>query len=443
MAFALTALLLSTSLAIAAYALVRRAVVNDRENQAVRQSYTNARAVRNGLRANEPDVPRVLEAIQVGAGGGSILRDNGQWYTTSVDLDRRVLPPELVEALSDGRAGRQTVDIKGRPFVVAGVPIRETDAIYFELMPLGDVEAMLDLLARSLLTAGMAATAIGGLAGALTSGAVLRPVRRMANVARRIVEGDLDERLEADGDPDLQPLVESFNEMLDDLRDRIQREARFASDVTHELRGPLATLSAAVDVVNRRRDQLPERAVEAVDALASQVESFNALVLDLLEISRFDAGAAQVERRSIDLPTFVRAVLDDEKSAAEVRVNARDAATTALEADPRRLHQILANLIQNARRYAGGETAVIVDVDVHTARISVEDSGPGVADEEKDAIFGRFARGAAAEVPGAPRGTGLGLALVAEHAALHGGRVWVEDRDGGGARFVVELPVAS
>jgi two-component system, OmpR family, sensor histidine kinase MtrB len=413
-------------------------MVDDRESQSMRQAFANARILRGGLRATEPDVPRILQTVQVPNDGGVMLRLRGQWFVSTVDLTKNVLPPDLVEVAGDRHAGRQTLRVRDTAFVATAVPIIELDAVYFEMTPIDDVEDTLELLSQSLIVAGIAATIAGGAIGALTSGAVLRPVRKMANVAREIVDGDLESRLDAEGDPDLEPLVSSFNEMLDDLRDRIQREARFASDVTHELRGPLATLSAAVDVVNRRREQLPETAVKAVDALARQVTAFNQLVLDLLEISRFDAGAAQLEARSLDLRAFTERVVTE--AGCSVPVSAEAGLDYTITADPRRLQQMLVNLLQNAERYAGGATEVAVTGDDGVVRVSVADAGPGVPVDERDVIFGRFSRGSLADRPDAPRGTGLGLALVSEHALLHHGRVWVEDAGAGGARFVIELP---
>ncbi|MGH9022374.1 MAG: HAMP domain-containing sensor histidine kinase, partial [Acidimicrobiia bacterium] len=304
---------------------------------------------------------------------------------------------------------------------------------------LEDIERTLRLLASSLLLAGAAAILAAGGVGAAVAGAVLRPLTRVADVARRIVRGDLDSRLVAEGDPDLEPLVGAFNEMLDDLRERIHREARFASDVTHELRGPVAALASAISVANRRRDQLPEQAVMAVDALAAQVEGFNRLVLDLLEISRFDAATAQLDLQPVDLARFVPDVLD-RLGCSAVPVRRAEGVSLEVMADERRLHQILANLVQNAQHYAGGVVLVEISATDGMARVAVEDAGPGVPLSEREVIFSRFSRGAAADLPDAPRGTGLGLALVAEHARLHGGRVWVQDRLGGGSRFVVELP---
>ena len=403
----------------------------------MRQTYTNARFIRNGLRDPEPNIPRLLTSLQASPQGGAMVRHRGQWFSSSVQLRREVLPGRLVEAVSEGHAARQTIDRGGDPALAAGVTLVEADALYFEVFPLTDLEETLGVLSRSLVIAGVIATLIGGAVGASVSGAVLRPVLSMARLSQEIVVGGGRRRLDADGDPDLEPLVQSFNQTLDALQERIRREARFASDVTHELRGPLAALSSAIDVVDRRRDQLPEQAVVAVDALASQVRAFNQLVLDLLEISRFDAGAAHIDLQPVDIAQSVRSMCADLAPEAVVSIEARD---SVVMVDPRRLRQVVANLLQNAAHYAGGVTDVFVTDRDGILRLAFGDRGPGVPEHERQTIFGRFARGEASEIPEAPRGSGLGLALVAEHVMLHGGRVWVEDRDDGGALFVVEIP---
>lgn len=438
LAVGVTSLVLSSSIALAAYFLVRSSLVNERKSVALRQAYTNARLLRSGLRAPNPDVARLLTGVQVDPRGDALLQMGDEWFTSSVNVDAGELPRSLRDGVMKGGAGRQLIRIDGVPFLVVGVHIRESDADYFELTSLADVEDSLSSLRSSLVIAAVVTTAIGVLIGIVVSGAVLRPVSRVAALAHRIAGGDLDSRLKFDRDSDLRPLAESFNEMLDELRARIQRETRFASDVTHELRGPLAALASAVQVVNRRRDELPETVVVAVDALEEQVTSFNQLVLDLLEIARFDAHAARLEHETVEVQPLLESVLHE----CEVRnVVVQVEPELTVPADRRRLHQVVRNLVENACRYAGGPTALIATRQAASVRIAVEDRGPGVPADERDAIFQRFARGARGEEPGAPRGTGLGLALVAEHVQLHGGTVWVEDGDDGGTRFVVELPV--
>jgi len=441
-AFGLTAVVLAVTLAGLAYGIVRRSLLDERESAALRQGYTNARLVRSGLRGADVDLPRLLSGLQVGSGGYSLVQYRERWFASSVDLQREAVPRRLLAVVEEGHAARQKVRIDGEPFLVIGVLIGEADATYFEFSRLTDVEGTLDVLASSLALAGAGGTVVAVAVGVSVSGALLRPLRRMAAVARRIVRGDLGSRLDAGGDSDLAPLVASFNEMLDNLRERIEQEARFASDVSHELRAPLTALAAAVDVVDRRRYELPDKVVMAMDVLAGQVHSFNRLVLDLLEISRFDAGAARLDRRALAPGDFLRDVLAG-MGHADVPVRTGDGTPEVISADPRRLQQVLVNLTENADRYAGGVSEIDVTGGDRSVFIAVCDRGPGIAPHEREAVFGRFARGAAAAGPRSPKGTGLGLALVAEHVRLHGGRVWVEDRPGGGSRFVVELPVGA
>lgn len=439
-AFGLTAVVLAVTLAGLAYGIVRRSLLDERESAAMRQGYTNARLVRSGLRDSNADLPRLLSGLQVGPGGYSLVQYRERWFASSVDLQREAVPRRLLATVEAGHAARQKVRIDGEPFLVMGVLIGEADAAYFEFSRLTDVSGTLDVLASSLAVAGAAAGVVAVGVGVSASGALLRPLRRMAAVAGRIVRGDLGSRLDAGGDSDLAPLVASFNEMLDNLRERIEQEARFASDVSHELRAPLTALAAAVGVVDRRRDELPDKVVMAIDVLGAQVQSFNRLVLDLLEISRFDAGAARLDRRSLAPGDFLRDVLQG-LGHAEVPVRTAEGTPAVISVDPRRLQQVVANLTENAERYAGGVSEIEVTGGDRSITIAVCDRGPGIAPHEREAVFGRFARGEAAAEPGSPKGTGLGLALVAEHVRLHGGRVWIEDRPGGGSRFVVELPV--
>jgi signal transduction histidine kinase len=266
----------------------------------------------------------------------------------------------------------------------------------------------------------------------------------VSQAAEAIAGGRLDTRLEAKDDPDLGVLAASFNEMAQALQDRIERDARFASDVSHELRSPLMTLAASVDVLEARRDELGERSQAALDLLGVEVDRFRQLVEDLLEISRYDAGAVRLELDDIRLAEFVMQAVRVSANGDSVPVDLdSELAGVVVQADKRRLGRVVANLLDNARKYGEGATSVVLQRVEDGVQIAVEDEGPGVAEEERDVIFERFARGGGSGRRGSGEGVGLGLALVAEHVRLHGGKVWVEDRADGrpGARFVVELPV--
>jgi signal transduction histidine kinase len=183
--------------------------------------------------------------------------------------------------------------------------------------------------------------------------------------------------------------------------------------------------------------------------LDTEVRRLQRLVEDLLELGRADAGVAEVEAEPVDVGDAVHAFLERSGSNAPVRVDAGSGngtgapAPPVVEIDRRRLERVLANLVENAESHGGGLVGVeIVSVD-HSVRIAVDDAGPGIDEAQREDVFARFFRGPAAGRRASTSGTGLGLALVAEHVALHGGRVWIENRPAGGTRVVVELPRAS
>ena len=190
-----------------------------------------------------------------------------------------------------------------------------------------------------------------------------------------------------------------------------------------------------------RRHELPERARTALDLLSSDVARFSTLVEDLLEISKYDAGVPSLELSELQLGEFVAA------AAALVSTDpvpiTGDATAVVIEGDKRRLAQVIANLLRNAEIYASGTAEIVLEERPETVLIVVRDSGPGVEPRDRPVIFDRFSRGGASGRRGSDEtGTGLGLALVAEHVHLHHGTVEVQDRLDGkrGARFVVELP---
>jgi signal transduction histidine kinase len=271
----------------------------------------------------------------------------------------------------------------------------------------------------------------------------MRPVAEVAQAAAAMAGGRLDTRLPDLHDVDLATLTSSFNSMAGALQTRIERDARFASDVSHELRSPLTTLATTVGVLAARREELPERARAALDLLTADVERFQRLVEDLLEISRYDAGVADLHLEDVHLTELVmRAVASVGGPPVELGPGAIGDGL-AIQVDKRRMTQVIKNLVENAARYGGGATRVIVDAGHYVARVAVDDEGPGVAPTEREAIFERFFRGSAAgQRRGGGQGSGLGLSLVSEHVRLHGGRVWVEDNPAGtGARFIVEIPL--
>jgi len=201
------------------------------------------------------------------------------------------------------------------------------------------------------------------------------------------------------------------------------------------MRSPLATMAAALSVTRRR---VNDRAgLDALDVLEGEVDRFSELVADLLEISRAEAGVAEVHVEVVDPVVFAERVLTS-TDHGQVRLEVECAPDVRVALDKRRIGQALTNLLENADNYAGGATVVRVGDTPDEVLISVEDAGPGIPDHQRSYVFERFARGDTVDAPG----TGLGLALVQEHVRLHGGTVSVGDAPGGGACFTIRLPRA-
>lgn len=444
--FGLGALLLSTLLSVITYSLVRSQTLTQRESVTVERAFRNTRFLPTGQPGDEGYSPALLlNNIPTAARSGLLLYDGQAWgesadqFATADDL-----PVALVEAVDGGEASRMRLVIDGTPYLAVGVPVPERNFAYYEVTPLDDIGDTLRLLLFGLLGAGTVTTIVGVGFGYWAGARVLHPLREVSSAAEAISGGQLDTRLPDNFDTDLQPLVGSFNGMVDSLSYRIERDARFASEVSHELRSPLMTLSASSAVLQARREDMPERAQQALDLLVDDVARFSQLVDDLLEISRFDVGAQHLALDRVNVAELVMQTVD---MCAENDVLIEvDAAVSDFDVrvDKRRIYRVLDNLIDNARKYGGGTEKVLVfSGGNETVCIAVEDGGDGVVEAERRQIFDRFSRGKAAGQRGAENGVGLGLALVTEHISLHGGRVWCEERPDGedGARFVVELPV--
>jgi two-component system, OmpR family, sensor histidine kinase MtrB len=452
-AFALGALGLALLLSLLTYTLSSTYLLRQREASALRQAFVNARFIQAGLRAADPDVPGLLSDLETPATSESLLERRGERFASNpVEVGHDDLPGGLRDRVQTGTAARQRFRLAGSPRLAVGVPLPAVGASYYEVFSLAELDRTLRVLTGSL-AAGAAVTVLLGVAlGRWVSGQALRPLADAGRAARSISHGRLDTRLHPDPDPDLQGLSVAFNDMADALEQRIERDARFASDISHELRSPLTTLATAVELLHARRKELPASAAESVELLRVEVERFQRMVLDLLEISRLDAGVAELALEEVRAEELVREALrvarpagaagSSDGSPPEVAVGG-EVRDLVVQADKRRLVQVVANLVANAERHGGGLAGVGLERAGDRVRILVDDAGPGVPEAYRSRIFERFSRAPASA--GARRdggGVGLGLALVAEHVRLHGGAVWVEDRPGGGARFVVELPEA-
>lgn len=446
LAFTLGALFLSTILAGTTWALTRESILGQRESAVTRQAFRNSEVVQSQLATGleDDDLRAVLDSLDNETPSRAVVRDGyGRWTNQSVEFDEGAIPTTLLRMAEQGTPARMRVSIDGEPELLIAVPL--PDGLYFEFVPLADAENTLESLSTSLFGAALVTTLAGAAVGWWASRRTLRPLADVSTAAEAIAGGHLETRLGAVDDPDLGVLVTSFNHMAQVLEERIEQDNRFASDVSHELRSPLMTLSASIEVLSSRREEMPDASAQAaVDLMVADVARFKQLVEDLLEISRFDAGAARLDLSEIrpgELTT--QAVAWSQSPDVPIELDA-ELAGVLIRADKRRLVRVITNLLDNARKYGGGATRVEVRKIPDGIQWAVEDGGTGVPEDERELIFDRFSRGAGSSRRAGSEGVGLGLSLVAEHVALHKGSVWVEDRADGesGARFVIELPVA-
>ncbi|GEK17188.1 two-component sensor histidine kinase [Cellulomonas persica] len=417
------------------------------------------------------DVQRLLQDVATvqGSGGAGerevfLLRAPGESSADSVGnaASARVLiplvSPELQHATAEGGQRWQSVawEVDGRvePAVMVGqdvnVPFAGTYQLFF-LYSLQAEQDRLDFLLRTLAAAAAALVVLlGGMTWLVTRQAV-RPVRRAAEVAERLADGHLAERMPVRGEDEMATLASSFNEMAASLQDQIRRmeelsalQRRFVSDVSHELRTPLTTIRMAGEVIHASRDDFDPAVKRSAELLATQLDRFEDLLADLLEISRFDAGAAVLDADSRDVRDVVLAAVEHTFPLAGRRGSwlSVDLAQTECVADidPRRVERILRNLLVNAVEHAEGSTVEVkVGADRYAVAVTVRDHGVGMTAEEALHVFDRFWRAdpARARTTG---GTGLGLAISLEDAHLHGGWLEAWGRPGRGASFRLTLP---
>ncbi|WP_139978200.1 MtrAB system histidine kinase MtrB [Nocardioides litoris] len=347
----------------------------------------------------------------------------------------------------------------GRPAVVVGSQVRlpadgRTYAIYL-LYPLDDEQRTLDLVTSSLLTAAILLVLLVAGVTWLVTRQVVTPVRLARQVAERLAAGHLQERLVVRGEDDLARLATSFNQMATNLQRQIRQleelsrvQRRFVSDVSHELRTPLTTVRMAGDVLHDARDRFDPGTARAAELLQTELDRFETLLADLLEISRFDAGAAVLDLEDVNLGDVVRRVVDSTRPLADQRgvsVAIEDPGVAVLaEADTRRVERIVRNLVTNAIDHAavgGRDPGIVVRLaaDADASAVAVRDYGVGLEPGESAMVFNRFWRSdpARARTSG---GTGLGLSIALEDTHLHGGWLQAWGRPGAGAQFRLTLP---
>ncbi|AUI58304.1 cell wall metabolism sensor histidine kinase WalK [Amycolatopsis sp. BJA-103] len=298
------------------------------------------------------------------------------------------------------------------------------------------VEEQIDHLTRSAAITAAMALPLAVLLALLAAGSVLRPVRKLRDTARRLAAGDLDARTPPQGADELADLTVTVNEMAESLQ-RMQADAkRFAADVSHELRTPLSTLTAVVEVMAATADTMEPDARESAQLAITETHRLVRLVEDLMEVSRFDAGTAQMRWEETDVAAAVRECLRSRGWLEQVELLVPE--EISLRLDRRRLDVVVANLVGNALRYGAPPVRVRISVLPDQVRVEVTDHGPGLPEHVLPKVFDRFYKADTARTR--TPGSGLGLAIARENARLHGGDLTADNTVDGGARFELRLP---
>jgi two-component system, OmpR family, sensor histidine kinase MtrB len=343
-----------------------------------------------------------------------------------------------------------------QPTLLVGAPVPSDGGskrveLYYAF-PLLQEEESLGLIRSTVIISGLALTLFVVGIGVLVTRLVVDPVRRAAGTAQRLAEGQLEERMTVRGEDDLARLAKSFNAMADSLQRQItqleglsQLQQRFTSDVSHELRTPLTTVQMAAEVLHEARGDFPAHVARSAELLRAELDRFEALLTDLLEISRYDAGAAVLDSAPADLGALVERVADVMRALAErhgcrLQVTRPDDAVIA-EVDVRRVERILRNLIGNAIEHgASCPVEITLAANRTAAAITVRDQGVGLSSAEAQHVFDRFWRADPSRVR-TVGGSGLGLSISLEDARLHGGWLQVWGQPGAGAQFRLTLPL--
>ncbi|MFJ2061347.1 ATP-binding protein [Streptomyces sp. NPDC087908] len=373
----------------------------------------------------------------------------------------KAITPELRRAAhSTARATFQRVDENGFPWLAIAIPVTyrtqgsvlPTELIFYAVMPLSGEEATIDAMILAARNGALPGLAIALVSALLAGRRVLRPVRELREAARDLGQGALQTRISIRGSDELADLATTFNtsaeqlqRSVDELQEAEARARRFASDVSHELRTPLAGMVAVTEMLDEDADHLDPDTAAAVRLISAETTKLAVLVEDLMEMSRFDAGAAELNADEVDVAEVIRKSLSLRQWTAEDIVTDLPHGIRA-RLDPRRFDVILANLVGNALHHGATPVTVRLRSAVRPGGeqwlvTQVLDNGPGIPRDNLPFVFERFYKVNPARTRS--MGSGLGLAITLENARLHGGAVRAENLGSGGAVFTLEIPIAS
>ena len=420
--------LLTISMSVLSYFTTRHFLVVDEQHSLERQAFQQASLIQRELAARG-NPAAALSHVDLEANQTAGLFVGGTWYLSGPLSVGQLASPGMRETITNGSSAVQTTQIHDTPYFVVGVPISSHKSAYVLTSSLGYLQHTLDVLFGALLSASLVIIAIGAGAGAFAARRSMLPLKEVSDTAKSIAEGDLTARLpERPHDADLGGLSSSFNDMANRLAERIDRDSRFASDVSHEMRSPLTSMIGALELVQRSSINADATTQEAVALFGHEVHRFERLLQDLIELARLDSQRVVLLVDEVELSDLIEqcviSFLHHHPGQSAPKISIDTASSRAVIAvDKRRFERILNNLLENAAQYAGGATEIAVtqQSDPATITVAVTDHGPGITAEDLPHVFDRFYRGATSGRRRSGEGSGLGLAIVATQVSqLHG-----------------------
>lgn len=444
-------------------------ILDAKRRAAVAQASVGLETANRQLAAVAPgDVAGVMQAIdQITRALSATDTNAGQFKVALLPSDPSVasarpspvdVPAELRATVAAGNLAVQyapvQVGLTSVRGLIVGAPVQTragTVELYY-LFPLTAEQQTIALVQRTVLIAGLLLVFLVVAIVALVTRLVVAPVRDVAQTAARLAAGDLSQRVRVRGDDDLARLSRSFNDMAAALQGQIRRleelsrlQRRFTSDVSHELRTPLTTVRMATELLYAEREQWSPELSRSAELLREELDRFENLLAELLEISRYDAGVARLDVELADLRAPIRAAVESNRVLAarhgsQIRTHLPDEPVIA-EFDSRRVERILRNLIGNALDHGDGKPIdITLASDADAAAVTVRDYGVGLRPGEAALVFNRFWRAdkSRSRLTG---GTGLGLAISLEDARLHSGWLQAWGQRGSGAQFRLTLPL--
>lgn len=450
--------LLSAKLDVAQAEIDRARITVERQIAATDPSATiasrlaTARAALTNRSAQEPDTQAVFDAVL------QVRTETGNGVETVTAPEGYRIPTRLANFVAENQVSYQystlhRTDGTSAKVLIIGTPTNSDipGLDLYLVMPLEAEETTMRIMRRMLLGAGAVLILVLGLSLWGLTQQVTSPMRSASRIAERFASGHFRERMVVQGEDEMARLAISFNSMAESLEKQIRQleeygdlQRQFTSDVSHEIRTPLTTVRGAADLLYGQSDQFDAAGKRAAELMVAQLDRFQMLIDDLLEISRHDAGQAELSTAEVDLCQAIRSAYDDvERIAEELHIPVIFTIPdepVMVEIDIRRVERILRNLMANAIDHADGKPVeVTVSANAEAVAVAVVDHGVGLKPGDENLVFNRFWRAD----PSRKRhsgGTGLGLAISLEDAHLHGGTISAIGRPGHGTMFLLELP---